>query len=793
MKQSYLPLLALLLVASCSDPDLTPVDLPTDAAPQDAPADTTVDIAPQDAPADTTVDIAPQDAPIDTASKPPPDVAPTCPTPTALCGGACVDLQSNALNCGACGRTCQSAESCVMGACRVLCASGQTACSGACVELQSNTLNCGACGRACPSGQGCMSGACVAGCPSPRATCGSQCVDLQSDPGNCAACGNVCAAGQSCQSGRCTLTCTTGQTTCGARCVDTQSDVANCGACGNACASGQVCSAGRCTVMCGPGQTACSGRCVTTQNDVANCGSCGLACPTGQGCTGGACVSTCAAGQTSCTGRCVDVRTDATNCGACGRACAAGQTCATGTCMTMASSIRVEWSFPALWNRPSGETWLPTYLVHLFGLRPPSEGVYELESACARLTNTGTAAQTVSLQVRAPGYAIDRTENVSVSPGTPQIRCVNPAWNLPLLYALRSLTPMGIEAYARDASGMMLSSAMRSFSALPGNGVVWSQSAIDGLTTSPADTYDAMGTYASVFVMPNDPTVTTVRRAVEPRSQYGTFGAISWNPSRQQYRSEAINRTANITVGNHNPDRIYLEGNESIAWSLGSVVGGADADIDVYLFSESQYLAWRPGAASAAAQVWTDRRSGASGFYTAPASGGWYRLVLYNTTDNFVSRDVRWARSSSRADVVWDALAAIFNELRARGIIYRNISSSYFEGYQPISLPRDSVAMRAANCIDGTLLFASILENIGFEPVLRIVPGHAYVGVHSAPQASGVGVTWFMETTLVGATSRSWFDAVLCGISSCVVPSPMWSVDVSVVDARARRMRPIPY
>ena len=68
-----------------------------------------------------------------------------------------------------------------------------------------------------------------------------------------------------------------------------------------------------------------------------------------------------------------------------------------------------------------------------------------------------------------------------------------------------------------------------------------------------------------------------------------------------------------------------------------------------------------------------------------------------------------------------------------------------------------------------------------------------YVGVHSAPQASGVGVTWFMETTLVGATSRSWFDAVLCGISSCVVPSPMWSVDVSVVDARARRMRPIPY
>ena len=126
-------------------------------------------------------------------------------------------------------------------------------------------------------------------------------------------------------------------------------------------------------------------------------------------------------------------------------------------------------------------------------------------------------------------------------------------------------------------------------------------------------------------------------------------------------------------------------------------------------------------------------------------------------------------------------------------MIYRNISSSYFEGYQPISLPRDSVAMRAANCIDGALLFASILENIGFEPVLHLVPGHAYVGVRSAPQASGTGVTWFIETTMVGDTTRSWFDAVLCGNASCVVPSPAWSVNVSIVDARAARMRPLPY
>ncbi|TAK24310.1 MAG: hypothetical protein EPO40_24270 [Myxococcaceae bacterium] len=630
-------------------------------------------------------------------------------------------------------------------------------------------------------------------CPTGQLTCGGTCVDPRSNALHCGACGRACASAASCVNGACQVTCPMGQAVCDDRCVDLQSNALSCGACGRPCGAGEGCAMGACVRGCPSPRATCGGQCVDLLVDAQNCGACGRACPASQSCTAGACVSSCPSGQLTCGGACVDARSDRANCGACGMTCAAGQSCTAGSCVTMASPIRVEWTFPALWSRPGGEVWLPTYLVHLFGLRPPADGVYQLETACARLTNTGTAAQSVSLQVRAPGYATDRSEEVSVSPGAPLLRCVNPAWNLPLLYALRSLTPMGIEAYARDASGTMLSSAMRSVSALPGNGVVWSQSAVDRLTTTSADTFAAMGPYASVFVTPNDATVTTVRRAVEPRSQYGTFGAIGWNASRQQYRTEALPRAANIPVGNQYFDRIYLEGNESIAWALGTVTGGADADIDVYLFSESQYGAWRPGAASPTTRSWTNQRSGASGTYTASATGGWYRLVLFNTTDNFVSRDVRWARNSTRADVVWDALAAIFNELRSRGVIYRNISSSYFEGYQPISLPRDSVTMRAANCIDGALLFASILENIGFEPVLHLVPGHAYVGVNSAPQSSGVGVTWFIETTMLGDTARSWFDAVLCGLSSCVVPMPAWSVDVSVVDARAARMRPIPY
>ncbi|MBL8679166.1 MAG: hypothetical protein JNK05_08380 [Myxococcales bacterium] len=56
----------------------------------------------------------------------------------------------------AAGQTCR-AGACVSGGCPA----GTTACGGACVNLASDTLHCGACGSACPAGQRCASGVCV--------------------------------------------------------------------------------------------------------------------------------------------------------------------------------------------------------------------------------------------------------------------------------------------------------------------------------------------------------------------------------------------------------------------------------------------------------------------------------------------------------------------------------------------------------------------------------------------------------------------------------------------------------
>ena len=133
------------------------------------------------------------------------------------------------------------------GQCKVVpeesCCFGAAACSGACVSLQADANNCGACGKACSASEVCSAGACTS-CPANRTQCSEQCADLATDPFNCGACGNVCGTSQSCVAGACG---SCDGTVCANSCVELGTDRANCGACGHACAADQCCHAGSCS------------------------------------------------------------------------------------------------------------------------------------------------------------------------------------------------------------------------------------------------------------------------------------------------------------------------------------------------------------------------------------------------------------------------------------------------------------------------------------------------------------------------------------------------------------------
>lgn len=153
-----------------------------------------------------------------------------------------------------------------------LCVNGKCGCEhrcgGACVDLKTDALHCGACNAACPPGASCVAGACVCeppgeaadagadadasadadadadAAPSPSTStmmlCDHACVDVASDPSRCGACDNVCGPNQTCIDAKCTCK----GKTCGGACVDTASDPGNCGGCGVACA--YTCTSGSC-------------------------------------------------------------------------------------------------------------------------------------------------------------------------------------------------------------------------------------------------------------------------------------------------------------------------------------------------------------------------------------------------------------------------------------------------------------------------------------------------------------------------------------------------------------------
>ncbi len=164
----------------------------------------------------------------------------SCPTGQTLCGTTCVDTQTSATNCGACGTACGTGQVCTAGRCG--CPTGQLLCGGVCVNAQTSVTNCGACGRTCLAGQSCTAGACV--CPTGTNVCGTTCVNLQTSATNCGTCGTTCPSGAACTAGACV--CPAGQTACGATCRTLATDNANCGACGRVCTAGNTCQASVC-------------------------------------------------------------------------------------------------------------------------------------------------------------------------------------------------------------------------------------------------------------------------------------------------------------------------------------------------------------------------------------------------------------------------------------------------------------------------------------------------------------------------------------------------------------------
>ena len=78
---------------------------------------------------------------------------------------------------------------------------------------------------------------------------------------------------------------------------------------------------------------------------------------------------------------------------------------------------------------------------------------------------------------------------------------------------------------------------------------------------------------------------------------------------------------------------------------------------------------------------------------------------------------------------VRNQVAAIYGALHAENIIYRSMPASFEIVGQRITLPSQVLLSKIGNCIELTILFASILESVGINSGIIIQEGHAYLAV----------------------------------------------------------------
>ncbi len=142
-----------------------------------------------------------------------------------------------------------------------------------------------------------------------------------------------------------------------------------------------------------------------------------------------------------------------------------------------------------------------------------------------------------------------------------------------------------------------------------------------------------------------------------------------------------------------------------------------------------------------------------------------------------------------RLSDVWQAETADYS------LTYISTTISFAPGSsQRIRLPEEVLSEASGNCIELTLLYASVAEALGMQPAIIIVPGHAYVGIRVDDTNDSY---YFVETTMIGQASFS--DAATTGLSEWTEAQPhvlAAEQDYGWVDVRAQRangVTPIPW
>lgn len=113
---------------------------------------------------------------------------------------------------------------------------------------------------------------------------------------------------------------------------------------------------------------------------------------------------------------------------------------------------------------------------------------------------------------------------------------------------------------------------------------------------------------------------------------------------------------------------------------------------------------------------------------------------------------------SGKSEDVLKQVFAIWQVLQRRGIKYSDVSTTVpckTVASQVVRFVDETIEAKQANCVDGSVLMASILTKIGLHAYLVMVPGHCYLGFDEDSEGeSMIG----LETTMLGQDNLKSID-----------------------------------
>lgn len=153
-------------------------------------------------------------------------------------------------------------------------------------------------------------------------------------------------------------------------------------------------------------------------------------------------------------------------------------------------------------------------------------------------------------------------------------------------------------------------------------------------------------------------------------------------------------------------------------------------------------------------------------------------------------------------DKIVEQIESIWNALQNRGVTYSNISESTISplhSFQHIRLLEQSISEKQSNCLDGSVMLASILRKIGLNVSIILVPKHAYLAVYDSSHKHRI---FAIETTMIGknkifeaiAAATTEGEASLREIESLINnENHLEYCEVDIQACREIGIQPIPY